>query len=331
MEKDIIYTIIKRLEEIPGIDEIVLKENSTSTHPLVDGIMQIRRKGYLRDWYVEVKWELTPAMLPRLLQRLQDVKPLLLMAGYITPNTKQLLQQENIAYADAAGNVFLADDQLLLLIETNRAERVYPAVNNRAFTKTGLKVVNLLLQHPEYVNEPYRFLAEKADTGLDTINKVYKALLKEKYILPLNSKEYKWNKREQLLVSWADGYTKTLKPKLQQRTFRPLEKGKDWKAYTLPPDTCWGGANAGDLLTNHLIADHWTVYTRQDYGALMKEMKWIPDPNGNIKVLEKFWEEKCEGSHVPPLIAYADLMEGDDPRYMETAKAIYEKYLQNIV
>ncbi|WP_125185171.1 type IV toxin-antitoxin system AbiEi family antitoxin [Botryobacter ruber] len=331
MEKEILYTITQKLKGIPGIDEIHLKEGILSNQPLVDGMLQIRRKGYQQDWHVAVKRELTPAMLPQILQRLQEVKPLLLMAAYITPNARQLMQQENVAYADMAGNMYLADDQLLLYIETGRSEKVYQAVNNRAFTKTGLKVVYLLLQHPGYLNETYRFLAEKAETGLDTINKVFKALLQEKYILPLNSKKYKWNKREQLLQDWVNGYAKNLKPKLQQRTFRSLEKMKDWKEYTLPPDTCWGGANAGDLLTNNLIAEYWTVYTRQDYKTLMKELKWIPDPNGNIQVLEKFWEEKCEENHVPPIIAYADLLEGDNPRYMEIAKTIYERYLQNII
>lgn len=331
METEILLTVVSKLEKLPGVDIRVLEKSNMPNHLLVDGVVQIRRKGYQRDWYVEVKRELIPATLPRLLQRLQEVKPLLLVSAYITPNAKLLLQQENVAYADAAGNVFIADDQLLLHIETGRTEKVYPAVNNRAFTKTGLKVLYLLLQHPNYINEPYRYIAEKAATGLDTINKVYKALLKEKYILPLNGKKYKWNKREQLLLSWVEGYTKTLKPRLQQRTFRPLEKEKDWKEYMLPAATCWGGANTGDLLTDHLIADKWTVYTKQDYKVLMKELKWIPDPNGNIQVLEKFWEEKCEKNHVPPLIAYADLVDSDDPRYMETAKMIYEKYLQNIV
>lgn len=331
MREEILHTIVRRMEKIPGVSSVVWKENHRQGNELTDGLLQIRRGTYQRDWHVEVRRELTPAMLPRLLQQLRDVKPLLLIATYIPPGVRQLLQQEDLAYADAAGNVFMADDQLLLYVETGKAQKAPVAVQNRPFTKTGLKVLYLLLQHPEYVNEPYRFLAEKAGTGLDTINKVFKALLKEKYILPLNGKQYKWNKREQLLLSWADAYTKTLKPRLQHRTFRALEKDRDWKDYALPRETCWGGANAGDLLTGNLIAGYWTVYTQQDYRVLMKEMKWIPDPAGPIRVVEKFWEGECEHNVVPPLIAYADLLEGDDPRYLETAKAIYEKHLQPLV
>ncbi|WP_439879606.1 type IV toxin-antitoxin system AbiEi family antitoxin [Pontibacter sp. MBLB2868] len=331
MEEDILHTVVRRLEKILGLGSVMLREKGKPKDFLTDGVLQIKRGSYRRDWPVEVRQELTPAMLPRLLQQLRYIKPLMLVSAYITPNARQLLQQENVAYADAAGNVFIADDRLLLHIETGKAEKVPIAVNNRPFTKTGLKVLYLLLQHPEYVNEPYRFIAEKAGTGLDTISKVFKALLIEKYILPLDSKKYKWDKREHLLLSWVDAYTKTLKPRLKQRTFRPLDKEKDWKDYVLPPDTCWGGANAGDLLTGNLIADYWTVYTLQDYKMLMKEMKWVPDTGGPIRVVEKFWEGDCEDDHVPPLIAYADLIEGDDPRYLETAKIIYEKHLQPLI
>ena len=268
-------------------------------------------------------------MVPRLLQQLQGITPLLLLADYITPAAKQLLREEGVAYADAAGNMYLEDDQLYLHLEGNKAERAYDPNPGRAFTKTGLKIVFLLLQHPEQLNAPYRYLAEQAGAGLDTISKVYRALLQEKYILALNEQKYKWNKREELLLEWVNSYNKTLRPKLQQRTYRPLDRSSAWQDLVLPPDTYWGGANAGDLLTGYLMADTWTLYTGQDFKMLVKAMQWIPDPAGNIKVLEKFWHQEMEENCVPPLITYADLLAADDPRCLEAAKTIYEKYLQH--
>lgn len=331
MKEDLIDTVVQKLNEIPGINVNILTENGKVDGRLTDGKIQICRNHYQKDWYVEIKNQLTPAMLPGLLDRLKDMVPKIMVADYITPKAKNLLKEKNIAYADTAGNIFLADDQLYIFIENNKTERKEIVTGSRAFTKTGLKVLFLLLQHPDYINETYRFIAEKAGVGLDTINKVFKALQKEKYLIPLTDKTFKWNKREELLTSWVEAYQKNLKPKLRQKRYRALEKNQNWKKLPLPEDTCWGGANAGDLLTDYLIADNWTLYTKQDFMTIMKAFKWIPDPNGDITLMEKFWNEKEEDKHVPPMLAYADLTEQDDPRYMETAKIIYEKYLKNIL
>lgn len=329
MKGDILYTVIQKLNEIPGVNVNILTGNGKANARLPDGKIQVRRNNYQKDWYVEIKTQLTPAMLPGLLDRLQDLVPKIVVADYITPKAKNLLKEKNIAYADTAGNIFLADDQLYIFTENNKTERKEIITGSRAFTKTGLKVLFLLLQHPEYVNEPYRFIAERAGTGLDTINKVFKALQKDKYIIPLTDREFRWNKRQELLTSWAEAYQKNLKPKLRQKRYRALVKDQNWKELSLPEETCWGGANAGDLLTGYLIADRWTLYTKQDFMTIMKAFKWIPDPNGDITLMEMFWNEKEEEKHVPPMLAYADLTEQDDPRYIETAKMIYEKYLKD--
>ncbi len=331
MERDVIDIVTQKLNEIPEMDFQILTIAERAKGRSIDGKIRVKRNQYQRDWYVEFKTQLTPAMLPGLLSQRQDIKPMIVMAEYITPNAKKILQKENIAYADAAGNIFLADDRLFILIETNKAERKYTTTSNRAFTQAGLKILYVLLQHSEYVNEPYRFTAEKAIVGLDTISKVYKALKKEKYIIPINEKEYKWNKREELLINWIEGYIKNLKPKLRKRTFKALDNNQHWQDIPLPLNTCWGGANAGEILTGNLIADHWTLYTEQDFMTLMKAFKWIPDPNGKITVIEKFWKDDNQDNHVPPLIAYADLIEEDNPRYIETAKIMYEKQLKDLI
>ena len=328
MEKDILYTIVRKFNEIPGITMNVLEGEAQAAKGWADGI-QLCRNQHQKEWYVEVKHQLTPAMLPGLLTGLPHAVPVLVVAEYITPTAKKLLKEENIAYVDAAGNMFLADEQLYIFVENNKAERKEVVTGNRAFTKTGLRVLFLLLQHPDYINETYRFIAERTGVGLDTISKVFKALQKEKYLLPLTDKTFRWNKRKELLLQWVEGYQRNMKPKLHQKRYRALEKDQHWKKLNLPEDTFWGGANAGDLLTDYLIADHWTLYTGQDFMTLMKAFKWIPDPEGNITLIEKFWHGEEQGAHVPPLIAYADLTEQDKPRYMETATIIYEKHLKD--
>lgn len=329
MDQDLFNAITEKLGNEHGVDIMALPEVAKNNGRRPARKILISRGSYQREWLVDYKKQLTPAMLPGILDRLENVAYKIIMAEYITPKVKHLLREKNIAYADAAGNTYLADEQLYIFIENNKAEKKEWVSGSRAFTKAGLKLLFLLLEHPEYVNEPYRYLAEKADVGLDTISKVYKALQKEQYLLPLAGKVFKWDKRETLLIKWVEGYHKNLKPKLRKRTFKALEKHQDWKSLQLPEQTFWGGANAGDLLVDYLIADQWTLYTAQDFMVLMKTFKWIPDPQGPITVIEKFWEHEHEEKWVSPLIAYADLTEEDNPRYLETANMIYEKYIRN--
>lgn len=57
------------------------------------------------------------------------------------------------------------------------------------------------------------------------------------------------------------------------------------------------------------------------------------DPNGNTEVLQAFWNLPADEKHadvVPPLLAYADLMATEDRRNLETARLIYEQFLEPI-
>jgi hypothetical protein len=59
----------------------------------------------------------------------------------------------------------------------------------------------------------------------------------------------------------------------------------------------------------------------------MKNYHLVPDPKGNIKVYQKFWNENEASNTAPPLLAYTDLINTGDPRNIETA----EKILQNVI
>ncbi|MEI6436797.1 MAG: type IV toxin-antitoxin system AbiEi family antitoxin, partial [Bacteroidota bacterium] len=60
-----------------------------------------------------------------------------------------------------------------------------------------------------------------------------------------------------------------------------------------------------------------------------KEIDLIPDENGNVELLDIFWDsESYQG--LPPLLIYADLMSSGSDRNVETAKMILENELQYI-
>jgi hypothetical protein len=326
-----IHTAIEKLQEIPEC-KVRLINNGKVTRLTRDGMLGIQIKNYKKDWPIEVTKQVVPAMIPQLKALLNDLLQVLVIAEYITPQARKMLRNENIAYADGVGNIYLTDDGLYVFIETNERGRKQLKSNTRAFTKAGLKVLYVLLMHPEYINEKtYRFLENEVGVALDTINKTYKALQHDKYLIPKNKNSYEWNNRKQLLIKWANEYVQTLKPKLNQRKFRAVDKTVQWKDIRLPEGACWGGENAGEKYTNYLIANHWTVYANMDTIEPTKQLKWIPDPEGNITVIEKFWKDEKNNEFVTPLLAYADLLEDNEPRKLETAEKIYNEYLQNII
>ncbi len=59
----------------------------------------------------------------------------------------------------------------------------------------------------------------------------------------------------------------------------------------------------------------------------MNELEII---KGNVKAYQKFWMYDEENNNiVPPLLAYADLINTNDRRCIETAQKIYDGLLQN--
>jgi hypothetical protein len=78
------------------------------------------------------------------------------------------------------------------------------------------------------------------------------------------------------------------------------------------------------------------MYTPCPKAVLMKEEKLIPDPNGNIELLQQFWSDGLQQSQanpsvIPPLMAFAELSADQDSRNQETAERIQNQYLKEYV
>jgi hypothetical protein len=120
-------------------------------------------------------------------------------------------------------------------------------------------------------------------------------------------------------------YPTVLRPKLVKERYRL--KG-DWQELVYNHHkTVWGGEPAADLLTNHLRPEKFILYTKENRTDLIKNYRLMPDINGEVEVLEMFWEQKDEKT-APPLLVYADLMLEGGKRNKETAEIIYNEYIQ---
>ena len=60
----------------------------------------------------------------------------------------------------------------------------------------------------------------------------------------------------------------------------------------------------------------------------MKNYKLKPRPDGEVEVLEMFWEQKETEQTAPPILVYAELLQEGGKRNKETAEIIFNEYIE---
>ncbi len=282
---------------------------------------------------IEIKNELRTHHLGQIANLNKQYFPFMLVAARLYPKIKEELRAQNIAYLEANGNMFLRNGDTLIYIDVNKALQTENKTTGRAFTKAGLKVLFLFLLNEDWLNATYRQLAEKTGTTIGSITNIINGLKNEGFLIPVTKTDNKLNNKKALLDKWITAYEQKLKPAIKIGTFRFLkeEDFMNWKKIPIKNGkTWWGGEPAGDLFTNYLRPGELTLYTTETRNDLVKNYRLIPDEKGKVKVFQKFWRyDEVNNNVVPPLLAYADLMNTGDRRCMETAQKIYDELLQN--
>jgi len=312
---------------------IIGKWKDTADKSRIEGELKLEIENLTIRLFTDIKTEIRTIHLAKLEELAKEYHPFIVVAQRIFPKIKEELRNRNIAYLEANGNIYLKEKGMFLWIEANNPIEVKDKTTNRAFTKTGLKVVYQFLINEEWINYTYRQIAEQTNTGIGNVNNIFTGLKQEGYLLQLNKEHYKLENKKKLLEKWIMEYEKRLKPTLAMGTFRFLKEDDfyNWKKLQLQNGkTWWGGEPAGDVITNYLRPEELTIYTIETRGDLMKNYRLVPDINGNVKVFKKFWENDAVNNNVVhPLLAYTDLINKGDRRCTETAQKIYDEYLQD--
>lgn len=328
-EKKFITQTLKNLTEHTGLTgEILPLKNE------MDGVLQLILQDKKIRLTAEVKKELREYHLPKLLEMKRKNDDLIVIAERIFPLLKAKLREYEIAYLDGAGNIFIKTDDNFIWLDGQKPIETDKPLTNRAFTKTGLKTVFYLLLQKNAINLPHRTLALNTNVALGNIKNVITGLKEAGYILQVNDKVMQIQNKKALLDRWITGYKETLKPTIHLGNFRFYNNDffKNWKNLQIKsPETLWGGEPAADIITNYLNPGILTIYTAENKAELIPRWKLVPDPNGNIKLYYKFWidRELDKLPYTPYVLTYADLILTDDPRCIETAEMIYNKYLMD--
>ena len=335
MEDVIVNTALVKLNEIPDVEGIWGKDIPVNIADdlinEIDGTVEITILNEVKTFIIEVKKELRTYQLPDIFKKAKIYENFLIIAENIFPKIKEQLRENNIAYIDTQGNAYIKTDRNLIWIEHDKKTEKGNNVRNRAFTKTGIKVLFLYLHDKEWINRPYREVAEMAGVALGAIPPVINGLKQLGYLVNIDEKRYQLVNKEELLNKWAEAYGEKLKPTLKIGNFFLNNVSiNNWRDINYKDeDILWGGEPAADLLTNYLNPEKLTIYTTKTTKELMIDFDFYPDENGQIAVFQKFWNFPGENQNaIPPVLVYADLINTNDSRCIETARLIYDKYLR---
>ncbi|MCH8487560.1 MAG: hypothetical protein LAT75_11890 [Candidatus Cyclonatronum sp.] len=275
----------------------------------------------------EVRSEVRAHQLQQLNELQQTEGPIILVAARLSPAIKKMLSDSGIDWLEESGNIRLKDGDKLIWIDRKGPPKASgnPA-KNRAFTKTGLKVVFLFLYDESWLNRTYRDIAEAAGVALGTIKQVLDGLRMHGYLLQINKKNIRLKNRSKLLDQWISAYTDELKPKIitGNYSFINRETELNWKSLPLGSDTVWGGEPAADLIIQNLKPVTFILYSKAVRSELIKKLKLVPNPKGIVELRVPYWTVESENPATAPLLAvYTDLMESGDPRNIESAGRLY--------
>jgi hypothetical protein len=328
-DNEIVHIALENLQKNVGITG-TWKDNGPRE---MDGEMELIVENHPVKFNAEIKQELRNHQLPQIIQQAERFAPLIVVANRIFPKIKEELRNNHIAYLEANGNIYLNQGGIMLWLDGQKPVQALTEKGNRAFTKTGLKVLFHFLLDEQLVQLRYREIAHIINVGLGNVNYIMNGLKELNFLIEVREQTFRLNNKKELMQKWMVAYEERLKPALLLGTFRFLKEEDflNWKNLGIDTaKTKWGGEPAGDLYTNYLRPQTLTLYTIENRNELIKNYRLIPDEKGNIKVYKKFWHlEDGPTPTVPPLLIYADLMNTNDRRCIETAQKIYDGFLQN--
>lgn len=335
MEEDILYMAIDNFTTNSNLN-IEVKDLYTDKKQDqgCDGVLSLFTSQMKFDFVFEIKKRFTLSKLSKTFIPSTSFTSIILISDYIPKPVKEFLKEKNISYLDTAGNAFITNnEELYIYVETNKNIPLTPQKSSRAFSKSGLKVIYQLLINEKTLNTPYRYIGEVSQVSIDTVRRVLKELQRDQFIVKINKKKSKLQNKERLFQEWVILFNRVLRPKLKQKKFDAKNFTNIRLLINVSNPSSIGGELAGEMLSNHLIAQNAILYTDKSFFDLARKLELRPNTKGAITFIEKFWKNSTTNNKktVHSILVYADLVNNPTPRNLETAKLIYDKYVKTFL
>lgn len=315
--------------EALGLHWRVLNKPAVKRGAAPDALLELRYAGKTLKYTAAVKRQLRPATLGAIIHQVAPHGDhALLVSDYITPPLADQLRAKGVQFIDAAGNAFLNSPPMLIWVKGEKpAERhTPPRDRGRAFSATGLQVVFALLCNPDATNLPYREIARLAGVAHGTVGWVIPELQELGFIAVVGEQRRLMNV-DRLLRQWAEGYIRTLRPKLVLGRYQAPTL--DWWNTINPRmyEYMLGGEAAAGRLTKHLRPGTITIYGAKVEPRFLADQKLRKDADGQVEILKRFWHFDEAGEVAPIPLIYADLIQTNDARCLEAAQILHDRFI----
>jgi hypothetical protein len=361
-EYQILNAAIQQLKVVANLELQVVEQEIAAIGPQgetrkIDALVRMIAQPDLGTYAVEVKPHLTIARLFQVAEQLRVATNAfpnckgMLVTDYVNPNMAKRLKEMNIAFIDMAGNAYINNRPIYIYIQGNKptpkTELGKALKPTRAFQATGLKVLFGFLLQPDLLQATYREIANATDVALGTVGWVLTDLREHGYILEKPDKERRLVRKRELLDEWVAAYPEKLRPKLRLGRYRAPDHQWWQHAEVGQHKALWGGEVAAAKLTDYLQPNIATIYADEIPARLLLENHLKKDPAGDVEILQQFWRVGTERFDrnirtvlaertdvtdvVPALLVYADLVATGDARNIETAKIIYDEYVDRSI
>ena len=350
-DPEILQSCMARLRTLEPIRDVIVQPERVALHRrrgslhIADGTLVLHTDFGQLDYEIEIKKALTSQQLDHLLVRLGDFpkESFLLLTDYVASPMVQRLVEAGVNFIDTAGNAHLhRRGQLYVRVQGLKRQMPADRSPTRLFRPSGLQVLFVLLSKPSYTALPYRELASLSGASLGTVSRVIKELRHKGYLLQTGPKDWALVHYPELLEQWVTGYGERLRAKLVIDRFEAPGNDLELALTKLTESSTrhartWAltGGWAADILTHHYRGNQLVVFVQNWSHDFIRELKWLPSPNGPITLLRLFspailFDTRREESRpvAHPFLVYAELLFQGSERELETAHMIYDKYIR---
>jgi hypothetical protein len=327
---------LERLRALPALTRVDRVAAPGPADRAVDAVLEVHAGRRRHRLVVEAKGaplsKIVAAAIPG------HAAPTLVVAPSIAGDAARDLEARGLNYLDLAGNCHLVlEPGIYVHIQGQRREPV-PA-EDRGIRAPGYQVLFAYLAGAD-PSAPLRLTGEVAGVSRQAVQDMRARLVAEGFLLSGRS-GVRWNprRRDDALRRWLEGYVAMVRPRLFVGSYRTRERTPDdltamLVAYAGPPGPRWrwGGAAAGYALRRHYRSERTVVHIADDAPAFAAGLPALRDPRGPLVVLGSFgtinWQHTHGEAIVHPLLAYSELLVGDDERAREAAHDLFEAVLQ---
>src|SRR5258708_10735337 len=155
-DTEIVDLALANLKAQTGIDaEWTAEPEHPPTRLTADGRIVFHYNGTIFDFAAEVRKELRPPQLAKMIELQRTTDRLIVVAEYIYPTLKKELRAEGIAYLETNGNIFLKEDNLWLWLEPTQTEKPTTRATGLGVDRASLGLIFHLLLDETLINETY--------------------------------------------------------------------------------------------------------------------------------------------------------------------------------